>query len=202
MLIYITDIDKFNNEKSFLENIKLASFYGINFIQIRLNNLDQGKKIEISKKINEIVDKENTKIIVNQDFESSKIISPYGFHIKSKEKITGDLAKSESGARWISKSIHTKDELYENNNDLDIDAFVIGTIYKSNSHPNGPTLGIEKFMELVRLSKKPVIGIGGINLQNINAIKKSNAIGVAMISELANTNNLEKTINKLKSYYD
>ena len=65
-----------------------------------------------------------------------------------------DLAKSESGARWISKSIHTKDELYENNNDLDIDAFVIGTIYKSNSHPNGPTLGIEKFMELVRLSRK------------------------------------------------
>ena len=84
MLIYITDIDKFNNEKSFLENIKLASFYGINFIQIRLNNLDQSKKIEISKKINEIVDKENTKIIVNQDFESSKIISPYGVHIKSK----------------------------------------------------------------------------------------------------------------------
>ena len=41
-----------------------------------------------------------------------------------------------------------------------------------------------------------------INLQNIDAIKKSNAIGVAMISELANTNNLEKTINKLKSYYD
>ena len=63
-------------------------------------------------------------------------------------------------------------------------------------------MGIEKFMELVRLSKKPVIGIGGINLQNIYAIKKSNAIGVAMISELANTNNLEKTINKLKSYYD
>ena len=51
MIIYITDIDKFDNEKSFLENIKLASFYGINFIQIRLNNLDQGKKIEISKKI-------------------------------------------------------------------------------------------------------------------------------------------------------
>ena len=45
-------------------------------------------------------------------------------------------------------------------------------------------------------------GIGGINLQNIDAIKKSNAIGVAMISELANTNNLEKTIKKLKSYYD
>ena len=32
MIIYITDIDKFDNEKSFLENIKLASFYGINFI--------------------------------------------------------------------------------------------------------------------------------------------------------------------------
>ena len=85
---------------------------------------------------------------------------------------------------------------------MDIDAFVIGTIYKSNSHPNGPTLGIEKFMELVRLSMKPVIGIGGINLQNIDAIKKSKAIGVAMISELSNTNNLEKTIKKLKSYYD
>ena len=89
-----------------------------------------------------------------------------------------------------------------NNKDKDINAFVIGTIFPSNSHPNGKTLGIENFKELVRLSKKPVIGIGGIGTNNIESIVNSGADGIAMISELAFASNLRKIIMELKSYYD
>ncbi len=202
MIIYITDFNKFNDEKSFLENIKQASTFGIEYIQIRLKNFDQKNKTNLTIKINNLIDTNKTKIIVNEDHESSKCISPFGFHITSNSSLSGMQAKIISGANWISKSIHTKEELLLNNKDKDINTFLIGTIFPSNSHPNGPTLGIENFNELVKLSNKPVIGIGGIDLSNIESIVKSGASGIAIISELAFTSNLKRTIEKLKSYYD
>ena len=107
-----------------------------------------------------------------------------------------------SGANWISKSIHSKKELLLNNKDKNINAFIVGTIFPSNSHPNGKTLGIEKFIELVKLSEKPVIGIGGIDTNNIASVVESGAKGVALISELANASNLKNVITNLKSYYE
>ncbi len=202
MIIYVTDFNKFSDEKSFLENIKQSSLCGIEYIQIRLNSFDQKSKTILTKKINSVIDKNITKLIINSDYKSSKIISAYGFHITSKSKLSGTDAKKISGANWISKSIHSKEEVLFNNKDKDINAFVIGTIFPSNSHPNGKTLGIENFKELVRLSKKPVIGIGGIGTNNIESIVNSGADGIAMISELAFASNLRKIIMELKSYYD
>jgi|TARA_B100001094_G_scaffold196548_1_gene190568 thiamine-phosphate diphosphorylase len=202
MIIYVTDIDKFSNQKSFLENIKNSSLFGIEYIQIRFKNLDQNSKTILTQKINGIIDKSNTKLIINSDYKSSKIISAYGFHMTSSSKLNGSSAKKISGSNWISKSIHSKNEILKNNNDKDINAFVIGTVFPSNSHPNGKTLGIENFKDLVKLSKKPVIAIGGIDSQNISTIVKSGADGVAMISELANSSNLKNLIKKLKSHYE
>lgn len=202
MIIYVTDIDKFSNQKLFLENIKNSSLFGIEYIQIRLKNLDQNSKTILTQKINAIIYKSNTKLIINSDYKSSKIISAYGFHMTSSSKLDGSSAKKISGANWISKSIHSKNEILKNNNDKDINAFVVGTVFPSNSHPNGKTLGIENFKDLVKISKKPVIAIGGIDSQNISSIVKSGADGVAMISELANSSNLKNLIMKLKSYYE
>jgi len=202
MIIYVTDPNKFSNEKSFLENIKLSSLYGIEFIQIRLKSLDQKSKTDLTVKIKNIIDTRKTRIIINSDFISSKLISPFGFHITSQSNTSGADAKMKSGAKWISKSIHSREEIVSNNEDKNINAFIIGTIYSSNSHPNGKTLGIEKFNELVKLSKKPVIGIGGINIENISHVVKAGAKGAALISDLAFSSDLQKSISKLKKYYE
>ena len=125
MIIYVTDPNKFSNEKSFLENIKLSSLYGIEYIQIRLKTLDQKSKTDLTIKINNIIDTRKTRIIINSDFISSKLISPFGFHITSQSNISGGDAKKKSGAKWISKSIHSQEELVSNNEDENINAFII-----------------------------------------------------------------------------
>jgi len=64
MIIYVTDPNKFSNEKSFLENIKLSSLYGIEYIQIRLKTLDQKSKTDLTIKINNIIGTISTLILV------------------------------------------------------------------------------------------------------------------------------------------
>ena len=53
MLIYVTDINKFSNEKVFIENIISASECGVKYIQLRFN---KPKDLD-TKKISSIISK-------------------------------------------------------------------------------------------------------------------------------------------------
>ena len=72
MLIYVTDINKFYNEKEFIENIYSASINGVKYIQLRYKNSSSVDKEKISKIIAKKIDRIDTKIIMNEDIEISK----------------------------------------------------------------------------------------------------------------------------------
>ena len=98
--------------------------------------------------------------------------------------------------------MHTEEEILFYNKDKYIDALILGTIFQSNSHPNGKTLGIENFKQLVKISNKPVIGIGGIGSNNSNLVYKSGAAGIAVITSIATSKNIRKTLKDMESYDD
>ena len=62
------------------------------------------------------------------------------------------------------------------------DYFFLGHIFKTPSHPFNKPQGIKKLKEAAKISRKPVIAIGGITAKlKINACKKNGASGFASI---------------------
>ncbi|MDG2101407.1 MAG: hypothetical protein GWO78_06935 [Dehalococcoidales bacterium] len=202
MLIYVTDINKFSSENIFLKNINIASKSGIKYIQIRITKDNLIDPERIYQLILGTIDKNKTKIIINEEINIAKSIDIFGFHMKSKNTSSAKGIKKSTGAQWISKAVHTEEEILFYNKDKYIDAFILGTIFQSNSHPNGKTLGIENFKQLVRISSKPVIGIGGIGSNNSNLIYKSGAAGIAVITSIATSKNIRKTLKDMESCDD
>lgn len=202
MLIYVTDINKFYNEKEFIENIYSASINGVKYIQLRYKNSLNIDKEKISKIISKKIDRTDTKIIINEDIEISKKIKPFGFHISSQNNISGKEIKQLTNVNWVSKSVHNEDDIYESNMDKNIDSYILGTLFKSNSHPEGNYLGIDNFKKLIKLSSKPIIAIGGIDENNVDLVHKSGASGIAVISSIAYSKNINKTIDKLENKND
>ena len=72
MLIYVTDINKFSSENIFLKNINIASKSGIKYIQIRISKDNLIDPDKIYKLILEIIDKNKTKIIINEEINIAK----------------------------------------------------------------------------------------------------------------------------------
>ncbi|MGQ0527955.1 MAG: thiamine phosphate synthase [Alphaproteobacteria bacterium] len=56
-----------------------------------------------------------------------------------------------------------------------------GPFYETLTKPGKPVLGAENFKKLIRLSRVPVVGIGGITPDNAAEIIKAGASGVAMM---------------------
>lgn len=91
----------------------------------------------------------------------------------------------------ISVSIHFADELnFAAKNDVKF--VILGSVFKTNSHPNKTALGLENFSKTAINSPLPIYAIGGITFENMNTLPKKNIKGVCMMREIyANFENLD-----------
>jgi thiamine-phosphate pyrophosphorylase len=68
---------------------------------------------------------------------------------------------------------------------LPIDYIAIGPVFATGSKANpDPVVGLEGVRQARRVTKKPLVAIGGITRQNCSQVKDSGADAVAVISDL------------------
>jgi thiamine-phosphate pyrophosphorylase len=68
---------------------------------------------------------------------------------------------------------------------LPIDYVAIGPVFVTGSKANpDPVIGLEGLRQVRRVTKKPLVAIGGITRQNCSQVKDSGADAVAVISDL------------------
>ncbi|HOM26449.1 MAG TPA: thiamine phosphate synthase, partial [bacterium] len=80
----------------------------------------------------------------------------------------------------------------------DIDYIAIGSIFKSPTKPEKKPVGKDILRRIKEIISIPLIGIGGINIENAGEVIEKGADGVAVISVVENSENPEKIIKKLK----
>lgn len=78
-------------------------------------------------------------------------------------------------------SVHSLEGAVEAD-DQGADLLVLGTVFRSRSHPGAGPLGVEALREVVAAVRAPVIGIGGISALNAAQVMGTGAQGVAVIS--------------------
>jgi thiamine-phosphate pyrophosphorylase len=68
---------------------------------------------------------------------------------------------------------------------LPIDYIAIGPVFATGSKANpDPVVGLEGLMQARKVTKKPLVAIGGITRQNCSQVKAAGADAVAVISDL------------------
>ena len=98
--------------------------------------------------------------------------------------------------RWVSKGLaHAKKLLigFSTHNlaqviaadSLPVDYIAIGPVFATGSKANpDPVVGLEGVRQARRVTKKPLVAIGGITRQNCSQVKAAGADAVAVISDL------------------
>ncbi len=79
---------------------------------------------------------------------------------------------------------------------------VLGTVFPSQSHPGGPTIGLEGVREVCDAVSIPVIGIGGITAANAGDVIRAGASGVAVISAIFDADDPRAAAAELRAAID
>ena len=179
--------------KKVLQTNKIALF------QLRLKKYSLKQKIEIGKKIQRICKTNNVKFIVNDDPILSKTLNANGCHLGRKDMNIKD-ARKIIGNKIIGVTCHNSIELAKAAIKENADYIAFGAFFSTTTKKVKFKADIKILNKIKKLTKIPIVAIGGINFDNYKKLLLNNANLLAISGYVWNNKKYKplETIKKIK----
>jgi 8-oxo-dGTP diphosphatase len=148
-------------------------------IQLRCKTALPSRRRVLAQAVRDLAPHTGTQILVNDDIELALELG-CGAHLPA-EHLMRLAARPLPPERWLAASCHDARELAHAAS-IGVDFAVLGPVLPTASHPHAPSLGWNRFAELVAQAPLPVYALGGVGPRDLAYAKRAGAQGVAGIS--------------------
>ena len=183
----------------FYQNLKNVLRTGkVSFFQMRLKRYSFKKKIIIGKKIKQICKKNNVKFLINDDPMLAKKLNADGCHLGQKD-INIIEARKIIGNKIIGITCHNSIKLAKNAIKEKADYIAFGAFFSTKTKNVKFKATTKILNKAKKLTKTPIVAIGGININNYKKLLLNNANLLAISSYVWNNKKFKpiETIEKL-----
>ena len=176
-VIIIFDDESFDKKKLLKLKIPKKSAF-------LLRSYETKKRKKIAKQLLNFCKMKKIKLLISSDIKLAEDINADGIHFPEymvkKNKINWTYIKNvKSNKKWIiTTAVHNIQSL-KKAEELNIDAALLSPVFPSKSHPNNKSLGLNKFLKIVKKTKLPIYALGGINIKNVKSLIETDIIGYA-----------------------
>ncbi len=164
---------------------------GVKLIQYRDKQASSRVLYENSFELAARARQANAVLIVNDRADVARAVQADGVHV-GQDDLSVELVRRVLGAgRRIGCSTHHPDQVRDADRSS-ADYIALGPIFETQSKQQpDPVVGLEGLREARRLTRKPLVAIGGITLENVRAVIEAGADSVAVISDLLKPDDIE-----------
>ena len=177
--IYLISPLKIN--KSFNNDlIEVLKQKKVSFFQLRLKKENFKKKLEIGSKIKKICKKFNVKFLVNDDVYLAKKLGADGCHLGQKD-MNIFKARKLIGNKIIGVTCHNSIKLAKIAIDNKASYLAFGAFNQSKTKKVKYKASIKFLKKVRKMTKTPIVAIGGINLDNYKnlLLNKANFLAIS-----------------------
>ena len=196
--IYLISPTKIN--KSFyLDLINVLKQKKVSFFQLRLKKVSFKNKLIIGKKIKKICQEFKVKFIINDDVLVAKRLNADGCHLGQKDM---DIVKARKliGDKIIGVTCHNSVKLVKVAEKNKADYIALGAFHHSKTKKIKFKASIDLIKKVKKITKTPVVAIGGINYDNYKKLLLNKANFLAISGYIWNNKKFKplEAIKKLK----
>ena len=197
--IYLISPNKIKNNKFYSDLIFVFKSKKISFFQLRLKKEKPKKIINIGKKIKKICKKYNVKLIINDNPFLAKKINADGCHIGQSDS-TVLAARKILKNKIVGVTCHNSKKLIKKAMIDKVDYIALGAFYSTKTKKVKYRAKIKLIKEAKKITKIPIVAIGGINLNNYKKLLLIKANFLAISSYVWNNKKYKplEAIKKLK----
>jgi thiamine-phosphate pyrophosphorylase len=184
----------------FYQDLKAVLSTGrIAFFQLRLKKYSLKNKILIGKKINNICKKYDVKFLINDDPLLTKKLNADGCHLGQKDTDISE-ARKIIGNKIVGITCHNSIKLAKTAIKKKASYIALGAFFLTKTKKVKYRATIEILKKTKKLTKIPIVAIGGINNENYKKLLLNNANLLAISSYVWNNKKLKplETIENLK----
>jgi thiamine-phosphate pyrophosphorylase len=153
---------------------KVLSSGKVGLFQMRFKKYSFEKKIKIGKKIKQICKTNNVKFLVNDDPELSKKLSADGCHLGQKDMSITE-ARKIIGNKIIGITCHNSINLAKAAIKGKADYIAFGAFFSTQTKKVRYRATTKILNKVKKLTKIPIVAIGGINITNYKKLLLNNA---------------------------
>ena len=171
----------------------------VSFFQLRLKNISLKKKLLIGNRVKQICKKQKVKFLINDDVLLAKKLSSDGCHLGQKDmkilKARKIIKKKIIGITCHNSIKLAKSAIKDKADYLAFGAFNVSKTKKTKFKAN---IGLLK--KIKKITKTPIVAIGGINSDNYKKLLLNKANFLAISGYIWNNKKLKpvEAIKKLK----
>ena len=171
-----------------LELAEALAGSGVELVQYRNKTASSRQFFEISRQLASLLDPRGVRLIVNDRPDIAMLAGAGGVHVGQDDLSVEDARAvcggSEGKDRWVGISTHTLEQLAAADR-TSADYIAFGPIFQTATKKNpDPVVGTELLRKARRLTKKPLVAIGGITLDRAAEVYRAGADSLAVIRDL------------------
>ena len=186
--------------KSFYNDLnKILKLNKVGFFQLRLKNTSFKKKFLVGKKIKTICKKYKTKFLINDDVLLAKKLNCDGCHLGQRDMELNDARKILKN-KIIGITCHNSIKLAKLAYKKKADYLAFGAFYASKTKKTKYKANLVLLKKIKKLTKTPIVAIGGINSNNYKKLLLNKANFLAISGYIWNNKKLKpvEAIKKIK----
>ena len=196
--VYLISPNKIKS--SFFKDLdKILKLKKVSFFQLRLKDTSFKKKILVGKKIKKICKKYKTKFLINDDVLLAKYLNSDGCHLGQNDMEILEARKILKN-KIIGITCHNSLMLAKSAIKNKADYLAFGSFYASKTKKTKYKANIKLLKKIKKITKTPIVAIGGINLNNYKKLLLNNANFLAISGYIWNNKKLKpiEAFKKLK----
>jgi thiamine-phosphate pyrophosphorylase len=182
--------------RSHLEAAEKMIHGGAGVIQLRDKETGKAELIRIAGWLTDLCRKHGVLFIVNDYLDVALAVDADGLHVGEddlpaaiarkllpRDKLLGCSTRTVEGAKALIKD--------------GADHLGVGGMYPTTTKADNEVVGIKRLKEIRQAVDVPLVAIGGINKDNISEVAEAGADAVAVISAVANAEDIESATRQL-----
>jgi thiamine-phosphate diphosphorylase len=176
ILCLVTD----RRRRPVLDHCRDAVRAGVDLIQIREPGLEAAELLSLAARVAEMARDTPTRVVVNDRLDVALASGAHGVHLRGDSVPPGRARSMAPAGFLIGRSVHAADEAVMAA--PDVDYMLAGTVFPTTSKPGlRQHLGLAGLAAIVRAVPVPVLAIGGVSMERIEAVAGTGAAGLAAI---------------------
>lgn len=154
---------------------------GVKIIQLRMKKASREDILREAREVRRVTSGTETLFIVNDDPALAAEVMADGVHVGQDDMDPVEIRERYPQLRIIGLSTHSPAQTAASNS-KPVDYIGVGPVYATPTKeiPDA-TLGLETMAEMIRLSDRPAVAIGGIDEERLPAVIRSGARNFAVV---------------------
>lgn len=197
MLLYAVTDRAWAKEKSLYQQVEEALKGGVTCVQLREKNLPDEEFLQEAVEIKALCKKYNVPLFINDNVSVALKCGADGIHVGQDDMAVSEVRSIVGENMMIGVSAHSVEEALEAVKN-GADCLGVGAMFATSTKTDANILSWQTLHDICHAVDVPVVAIGGLNKDNIPSLAGSGVDGVALVSAIFASKDIESECRLLR----